>query len=63
MKQMTETYLYLDGEYKYYIGDSTSLDIILPSPDDGLLEPKRYRVDWLSFTLNSSSMTLFINFL
>ena len=38
-----------------------SFDIILPSPDDGSLERKRYSVNFL--TLNSSlSITLFYNF-
>ena len=34
--------------YQTSISDSSSLDIILPSPDDSSLEPKRYNVDFLS---------------
>ena len=51
--------------YQTSIGDSTSLDIILSRPDDGSLEPKRYRVLGLSFTLNSSTswINLFFDFL
>ena len=30
--------------YKTSIGDLTSLDIILPCPDDGTFEPKRYNI-------------------
>ena len=29
------------------VGDLMSFDIILPSPDDGSLEPKRYNIDFL----------------
>ena len=35
------------------IGDLTFLDIFLPSPDDGSVEPKHYNVD-IFFSINLS---------
>ena len=39
-------FLFVFVFYKTSIGDLTSLDIVIPSPDDGSLEPKHYSIDF-----------------